>query len=150
MLTSEREAEALADVAVFVGGRYGCTQALQAILGLKGPGTAMSTVGECPEWQDRSMSQNFGIESPRVQDTSPLKRPVRYVVVIDAGGSMMARLFLETRETSGSFDAAVEELSGMIMGLVPQVGALGSEWDVALQGHSQSERTDARIYTLKV
>lgn len=96
------------------------------------------------------MSQNFGIELPRAQAPFSARKPVRYVVVIDAGGSMMARLFLETRETAGSFDAAVEELSGMIGGLVPEVGALGPEWDIALQGHSPAERADARIFGLKV
>jgi hypothetical protein len=96
------------------------------------------------------MSQNFGIESPQDHPPSLFRKPVRYVVVIDAGGSMMARLFLETYEAAGSFDAAVEELSGMIMGLVPQLGALGSEWDLALQGHNLDERAEAKVYTLKV
>jgi hypothetical protein len=101
-------------------------------------------------WHDLFMSQNFGIESPQDHPPSLFRKPVRYVVVIDAGGSMMARLFLETYEAAGSFDAAVEELSGMIMGLVPQLGALGSEWDLALQGHNLDERAEAKVYTLKV
>lgn len=63
---------------------------------------------------------------------------------------MVARLFLDTRKMVGEFDAAVEEISGMVIGLVPEVGALGTEWDLALQGHSVAERAEAKIYTLDV
>lgn len=96
------------------------------------------------------MSQNFGMESPRDHPPSLFRKPVRYIVVIDAGGSMVARLFLDTREMVGEFDAAVEEVPGMLKGLVPELGALGSEWDVALQGHNVAERADAKVYTLDV
>ncbi len=96
------------------------------------------------------MSQNFGIESPRDHPPTRLKQPVRFIVVIDSGGSMVARLFLKNREMVGGFDAAVEEISGMTMGLVPEIGALGSEWDTALQGHSVAERASAKIYTLEI
>jgi hypothetical protein len=75
---------------------------------------------------------------------------VRYLVVIDSGGFMIARLFLDTREMVAEMDAAVEEVSAMIAGLAPVVGATGSEWDGALAGHSAAERTDAKVYTLAV
>ena len=96
------------------------------------------------------MSQNYGIEPPRDHPPTLFKKPVRYIVVIDSGGSMVARLYLNTREMVGGFDAAVEEISGMTKGLVPELGALGSEWDTALQGHSDAERASAKIYTLEV
>ena len=96
------------------------------------------------------MSQTFGIEIPREHPITPHRKPVRYLVVIDAGGSMVARLFLDTREMVAEFDAAVEEVSTMANGLVPQVGAIGSEWDLALQGHSAIERAAAKVYTLPI
>jgi hypothetical protein len=47
-------------------------------------------------------------------------------------------------------DAAVEEVGSMTAGLIPDVGALGSEWDEALAGHSRDERSAAKVYTLVV
>lgn len=96
------------------------------------------------------MSQTFGMESPRPHTQAIQRQPVRYLVVIDSGGSMIARLFLETREMVNEMDAAVEEVSAMTAGLIPVVGALGSEWDAALAGHSIAERADAKVYTLAV
>lgn len=96
------------------------------------------------------MSQTFGIETPREHHSTPHRKPVRYLVVIDAGGSMVARLFLDTREMVTEFDAAVDAVGAMTNGLVPQVGALGSEWDRALQGHSAVERAAAMVYTLQI
>ena len=96
------------------------------------------------------MSQTFGMESPREHSHPPLRKPVRYLVVIEAGGYMIARLLLETREMVAEFDAAVEEVGSMTAGLVPVVGALGPEWDVALGGRSTEERASALVYTLDI
>lgn len=96
------------------------------------------------------MSQNFGIEMPSERALTAHRLPVRYLMVINAGGSMIARLFLETREMVTEFDAAVEEVARMTSGLVPQVGALGAEWDRALPSHSADERATAEIYTIKI
>lgn len=96
------------------------------------------------------MSQTFGMELPRPHTQTPHRRPVRYLVVIDSGGFMVARLLLDTREMVAEMDAAVEEVSAMIAGLLPVVGAMGAEWDDALAGHSVAERTHAQIYTLAV
>lgn len=63
---------------------------------------------------------------------------------------MVARMFLETRELVAEFDAAVEEVSAMTSGLVPEVGALSSEWDRALLGHNAAERAGAMVYTLEI
>jgi hypothetical protein len=94
------------------------------------------------------MSQTFGMEAPREHKPTMHRQPVRYLVIIDAGGSMVARLFLATRELVAEFDAAVEEVTGMIKGLEPQAGALGAEWDHALQSHNAGERAAAMVYTL--
>ncbi len=63
---------------------------------------------------------------------------------------MIARLFLDTRELVAEFDAAVEEVTSMTSGLVPEVGAQSSEWDQALMGHSADQRATAMIYTLEI
>ena len=96
------------------------------------------------------MSQNFGGEAPRAHRQTSHQPPARYLVVIDAGGSAVARLFLETRELVAEFDAGTEEAVQMTSGLVPSQGAAGPEWDRALEGHSAAERRAARVYTLDV
>lgn len=101
-------------------------------------------------WQDARMSQTFGMETPREHTRTLLRPPVRYLVLIDSGGYMIARLFLATRELVAEVDAGVEEVTVMTKSLVPEVGALGSEWDIALQGHSTDERATARVYTLDI
>lgn len=78
------------------------------------------------------------------------RKPSRYLVVIDAGGSVVARLFLDTRERVAEFDAGTEETAQMTAGLVPVQGANGPEWDHALEGHSAAERAAADVYTLAV
>lgn len=94
------------------------------------------------------MSQTFGMESPRAHQPGLHRQPVRYLIIIDSGGSMVARLFLDTREMVAEFDAAVDDVSSMTRHLVPKTGALGAEWDQALQGHNATERAAAMVYTL--
>ena len=96
------------------------------------------------------MNQGFGNESPREHSHAPHRKPVRYLVVIDSGGSAVARLFLDTRELVGEFDAGTEEVAQMTKGLAPTTGATGPEWDRALEGHSPSERNGADVYTLDI
>ncbi len=96
------------------------------------------------------MSQTFGMESPRPHPSAPHRKRASYVVVIDSGGYMLARLFTDKREKVSEMDAAVEELGSMIAGLMAVEGATGPEWDVALAGHSEAERATAKVYTLTV
>ena len=97
------------------------------------------------------MNHGFGIESPGAHHPPPnLQQPVRYLVIIDAGGSMVARLFLATRELVGEFDAGAEEIVQMTQGLRAEHTASGPEWDRALAGHSAAERSLAQVYTLDV
>jgi hypothetical protein len=98
----------------------------------------------------KMMSQNFGMEMPTAHSLAPHRLPVRYLVVIDTGGTMVARLFLDSRVLVNEFDAAATEVSNMTAGLVPQLGALGPEWDTALQGFSAVQRAMAEVYTLAV
>jgi hypothetical protein len=96
------------------------------------------------------MSDTYGMESPRGHTHSQYRKPAKFLVVIDSAGSTIARLFLETRELVAEFDASSEEVAVMAKGLVPATGALGSEWDRALDGHSAAERGTAEVYTLDV
>ena len=96
------------------------------------------------------MSQTFGMESPSFHTQTALCPPVRFVVVIDSGGSMIARLCRDTHDMVTEMDAAVEEVCAMTAGLIPTVGAMDSVWDHALAGHSAAERADARVYAIAV
>lgn len=96
------------------------------------------------------MSQTYGIESPSGHNAGPLRQPVRYVVLIDTGGSAIARLMLDTRQQVGEFDAGTPEVLQMITGLTPAKVANTREWDAVLQGHSAAERSAADVYTLEV
>lgn len=94
------------------------------------------------------MSQNFGIAMPQARAVHAHRPPVRYVVVIDSGGSMVARLFLANRELVNECDAAATEVANTTAGIRPVQGAVGSEWDAALKGYSALERATAEVYTL--
>ena len=96
------------------------------------------------------MGQGFGSEAPRAHIQTAHRHPARYLVVIDAGGVTVARLYLATRELVAEFDAGTEEATQMTAGLVPTRSADGPEWDRALEGHSAAERRAAEVYTLSV
>ncbi|MCW5664523.1 MAG: hypothetical protein KIT35_11865 [Piscinibacter sp.] len=76
--------------------------------------------------------------------------PAKYLIVIDAGGSMVARLFDAQRRPLGEFDASSEEVAVMTSGLAPQRSGLEAGWAQALAGHNPDERAAAEIYTLDV
>ena len=98
----------------------------------------------------RAMERGYGIEVPGSRDPAALRKPARYLVIIDAGGVATAMLFLESRELIAEFDAGTEEATQMMQGLVPSHGALGPEWDKALSGHGAAQRRAAVVYTLDV
>jgi hypothetical protein len=97
-----------------------------------------------------AMESGFGIEVPRPHEGAQLRKPVRYLVLIDASGVTVALLFLDTHELVGEFDAGTEEVAVMTQGLAPRRGASGPEWDRALEGHSAAERAAAEVYVLDV
>lgn len=96
------------------------------------------------------MDQQFGREAPQPHAAGARRKPARWLVLIDSGGSKVARLFGENREQAGEFDAGIEEVALMVQGLVATQGVLGPEWDRALEGHSRAERAAAELYTLDV
>ncbi len=96
------------------------------------------------------MSQGFGNESPRAHAQTAHRKPARYLVLIESGGSGVARLFLDTREQVAEFDAGTEEVAQMTLGLVPTLGASGPEWDRPLEGHSAAERQAGKVFLLDI
>jgi len=96
------------------------------------------------------MAQVFGNEVRRQHSEAATRKATRYLIVIEAGGPAVARLFVESREQVAEFDASTEEVTVMTQGLVPAIGADSPEWDRALAGHSAAERLAARVYTLDI
>jgi len=96
------------------------------------------------------MNQGFGIERPAVHTHEAHDRPARYLVIIESGGSAVARLFLDNWELVAEFDAAADEVAMMTKELMPGKTGRLPEWDRALAGHSEAERAAAEVYTLDV
>ena len=94
------------------------------------------------------MNQGFGCEVPHEHSHQVLRKPARFMVVIDSGGYMVARLFLESREQVAELDASTEEVTQMTIGLHATQCAGDPVWDRALQGHSVDERASAHVYEL--
>ena len=76
--------------------------------------------------------------------------PVKFLIVIEAGGSMVARMFDANRVHVIDMDAATEEVVATIDGMVPTHSGTEPEWDGALAGHSATERAAAQVYLLAV
>lgn len=95
------------------------------------------------------MGQGFGIAIPSAHAARALRAPARYLVVIESGAGLVARLLGADRRELAEFDAATEEAAQMIAGREPQRGAEGAEWDAALAGHSAEQRLAAALYTLE-
>ena len=96
------------------------------------------------------MSQGFGSEVPP-RHVQPVHRGItKYLVIIRAAESPIASLFLSNYEQATELDANTEEVSTMIKGIVPRIGATGAEWDRSLVGLSPGERESAEIYVLAV
>ena len=96
------------------------------------------------------MSQGFGSEVPP-RHVQPVHREItKYLVIIHAAEGPIARLFLSNYEQATELDANTEEVSTMIKGIVPSIGAAGSEWDRSLVGLNPDERASAEIYVLAI
>lgn len=76
--------------------------------------------------------------------------PVRYLILIESAGSMVARMFDAQRVHLGDFDASSEEVAVMTRGLTPGHGADSDGWAGALAGHNAAERRAAQVYTLDI
>jgi hypothetical protein len=76
--------------------------------------------------------------------------PAKYLVLIESGGSMVARLFDASRRLVTEIDGSSEEVAVMTQGLRSSGQANAPEWVAALRGHSSAERAAAQIFTLDV
>ena len=76
--------------------------------------------------------------------------PVKFLIMVDAGGAMVARLFDANRAHVIDMDASTEEVVDTIEGIAPVHGATDPVWDLALAGHTAAERAQAQVYTLAV
>jgi hypothetical protein len=79
-----------------------------------------------------------------------MQQPAKYLVVIDAAGEMVARMFDAQRRLLAEFDASSSEVAVMTQGLRPARDAAESAWDDALRGHNRQEREQAEVFTLDV
>jgi len=79
-----------------------------------------------------------------------MQERAKYLVVIDAAGEMVARMFDAERRQLAEFDASSSEVAVMTHGLSPSHSADDPAWQPALAGHSASERRQAEVYVLDV
>ncbi|MCH7344219.1 hypothetical protein LZ017_12620 [Pelomonas sp. CA6] len=96
------------------------------------------------------MDQGLGQELPGRHAAHKLHPAARVLIVIEAGGTPVARLLLDSGEQVAEFDASTEELGAMTRGLAASLGAAAPQWDKALAGHSAEEREAARVFRLPV
>ncbi|MBV8501521.1 MAG: hypothetical protein JO006_07370 [Paucibacter sp.] len=96
------------------------------------------------------MDQGIGNELPGRHRTSDLRPSARWLVLIESGGFMLARLFDAGRQQLAEFDASTEEAVQMAKGQPLLSDAQQPEWDQALMGHSLDERRQAQVYALGV
>lgn len=96
------------------------------------------------------MNHGFGHELPSQHTPQQHRQVSRYLVVIDSGAGPVAKLFLDSRQPAGEFDAGTEEVTVMTRNASSSTGAAGPEWDKALSGHSARERAAATVYLLDV
>lgn len=96
------------------------------------------------------MNHGYGIEAHGQHPAHAHRKVARYLLLIDAGGTTVARLFTDAFEPAGEFDAGSEEVAVMTQRLHPGGGADAPAWDNALEGHSAAERAAAVVYTLDV
>lgn len=78
------------------------------------------------------------------------KTPVRYLVLIEADGAMVAKLYDAHYRHVNDIDAGSEEVAVMTRGLSPTKTANDATWSKVLVGHGEAERRAAEVYTLDV
>ncbi|CAN5571669.1 hypothetical protein BH09PSE5_BH09PSE5_16720 [soil metagenome] len=79
-----------------------------------------------------------------------MHKPVKYLVLIDAAGAPVARMFDADMVHILDIDATSEEVVDMTGGHVPAYNAAESQWESMLAGHTLEERKSAQIFTLDI
>ena len=77
-----------------------------------------------------------------------MNKPARFLVLIESGEGMIARLFDAEHAPLGEFDASSFEVAEMTSRNVPSLGIDAAVWGHALDGHSPPQLGAARVYTL--
>ena len=77
-----------------------------------------------------------------------MNKPARYLVLIESGEGMVARLFDAARAPLGEFDASSFEVAEMTSRSTPTLGIDPALWGQALAGHSPQQLGAARVYGL--
>ncbi|MBX3623653.1 MAG: hypothetical protein KF892_01465 [Rhizobacter sp.] len=78
------------------------------------------------------------------------KTPVKYLVIIESDGAMVAKLYDANYKHENDIDAGSEEVAVMTKGLSPKKNGNDATWAKVLVGHGEAERRAAEIYTLDV
>jgi hypothetical protein len=94
------------------------------------------------------MNNGFGSELPSAHRLKTLRPQARYLVLIDSGGFMVARLFSAERVQLIEFDGSTEEATQMMAGGHASQTANDPVWDAVLRGHSTHERALAQVFEL--
>lgn len=76
------------------------------------------------------------------------KPPVKYLVIIESDGAMVAKLYDAQLKHENDIDAGSEEVAVMTRGLTPSRHGNDAIWSKVLVGHGEAERCAAEIYTL--
>ena len=94
------------------------------------------------------MSQDFGRGVPEPHVQAVHRKVTKFLIVIPAPAGPIAKLLDTNREQVAELDANTEEVTTMLKGLAPVMGAAGTDWDRSLSGHSATERASTAVYTL--
>lgn len=78
------------------------------------------------------------------------KTPVRYLVIIESDGAMLAKQYDERFAHVGDIDASSEEVAVMTRGLKAAHSGNDGTWAKVLAGHGEAERRAAEVFTLDV
>ncbi|MBC7955848.1 MAG: hypothetical protein H7Y33_08275 [Cytophagales bacterium] len=78
------------------------------------------------------------------------KTPVKYLVLIESDGAMLAKLYDGQFAHVNDIDASSEEVAVMTKGLMPQRDANNTVWAPILAGHGEPQRRVALVFTLDV
>lgn len=76
------------------------------------------------------------------------KNPVKYLVIIESDGAMVAKLYDAQLKHENDIDAGSEEVAVMTRGLKAAKTGNDATWAKVLMGHGEAERRAAEIYTL--
>jgi hypothetical protein len=78
------------------------------------------------------------------------KTPVKYLVLIESDGAMLAKLYDGQFAHVNDIDASCEEVAVMTRGLTPSPLAQDATWSRLMVGHGETERRAAQVFTLDV